>query len=414
MTNPYNTQEVNCNLNGDVLSFKIETDSIKEFVVFNPSISKKPFYAGKIANQNLASYTDIDYILISLNDYLNETKELANFHKTHSKLSTKVVSLQEVYNEFSNGHADITAIRNFIQHLYENASSSETRIKYLFLMGDGSYDPKNRVNKGSKYFPTFQSENSISPTSSFVSDDYFGMLNDANSIYSGSASVDIGIGRFPARNLTDAKGFIKKVKHYASSPNNMAYNKLEGNDIKSTYGDWKNNILFVADDGSSSDGYTVAHMNQTEMIIDAFLDQDSSFNSRKVYFDAYNKESTAGGGRYPDVSEAIRTTMNEGAFFVSYIGHGGEAGWGDERVLSISDINAWDNMDGMPVFVTATCEFSRYDDPERTAAGELVVLNPNGGAIGMITTTRLVYGGISNNIGFSINFFESVFGFFRE
>ena len=408
VTNPYNTQEVNCNLNSDVLSFKIETDSIKEFIVFNPSISKKPFYAGKIANQNLASYTDIDYILISLNDYLNETKELANFHKIHSKLSTKVVSLQEVYNEFSNGHADITAIRNFIQHLYKNASSSETRIKYLFLMGDGSYDPKNRVNKGLKYFPSFQSENSISPTRSFVSDDYFGMLNDAHDIYHKDASVDIGIGRFPARNLTDAKGFIKKVKHYASPQNNMAYNKLEGNDIKSTYGDWKNNILFVADDGSSSDGYTVAHMNQTEMIIDAYLDQDSSFNSRKVYFDAYNKESTAGGGRYPDVSEAIRITMNEGVFFVSYIGHGGEAGWADERVLSVSDINAWDNMDGMPVFVTATCEFSRYDDPERTSAGELVVLNPNGGAIGMITTTRLVYGGISNNIGFSINFFESV------
>jgi len=408
VTSPYEVVEVTSNYNDSKTTFKSLTDSIKSFVAFNNSGFNSPFYIGKISNQNLQSLTDIEYIIITSNEFKNQAKELAEFHIQNSNLTAEVVTLQEVYNEFSNGHADITAIRNFLKYLYENAASEESRIKYLLLFGDGNYDPKNRISKETYFIPSYQSNNSISPTASFISDDYFGMFDDENGIYSSSSTVDIGIGRFPARNATDASGFVNKIKHYVNSTKMIGYDGLDGNDLKSTFSNWKNKVLFIADDGSSSDNYTSAHLTQTETIVNSILKKDSTFNIQKVYLDAYNKTSTAGGSRYPDVNREIRESMDKGVFFVSYIGHGGEGGWADERILLINDINSWKNIDALPVFLTATCEFSRYDDPDRVSGGEYVLLNPNGGSIAMITTTRLVYGGISNNIGFSINFFESI------
>ena len=408
ITNPYNVQSINTILNGTTISFKALSDTLKTFISFNINGTKTPFYANSVAHQNLTSLTDIDYILITPTEFKTSTQTLADFHKNNSGLTTAVVELHQIYNEFSGGTPDITAIRNFCKYLYDNADNNNTRIKYLFLMGDGSFDPKNRKLNNKNFIPTFQSNNSVSPTASFVSDDYFGMLDDLRGIYDASSSVDIGIGRFPARNTADANNFVNKVMHYASSQNLQTVSPSSNQQIKSNYSDWKNKMLFVADDGSTSDNYTNSHLLQTEMIINALLEEDSSFNVNKVYLDAYTKESTAGGGRYPDVNREIREAMNSGSFFVSYIGHGGEVGWADERVLDIDEIQSWNNIEGMPLFLTATCEFSRFDDPERTSAGEEVILNPNGGAIAMLTTTRLVYGGISNNIGFSINFFKQV------
>lgn len=408
ITNPYLVSELSSNFTTNITTFKSETDSLKTFIAFDANSYKTPFYSTPLENQDLSGLVDVDYIIISPKEFLPQSQKLADHHIQNSGLTAAVVSLNQVYNEFSGGTPDISAIRNFCKFLYDNASSTSSRIKYLLLMGDGSFDPKYRMYNNVNYIPTFQSKSSISPTTSFTSDDYFGMLDDANGIYSAGSAVDIGIGRFPARNSTDATGFVNKVIHYANTQKTQIVSPSSNIHTKSTYNDWKNKMLFVADDGSNADGYTSAHLTQTEMIIDALLDEDSTYNVNKVYLDAYVKESTAGGGRYPDVNREIKEAMSEGAFFVSYIGHGGEVGWADERVLTVDNVNSWENLDGLPLFLTATCEFSRFDDPERTAAGELVILNPNGGAIAMLTTTRLVYGGLTNNIGFSINFFDQV------
>lgn len=410
VTTPYDAFEINTNYNNSKTTFKSRTDSIKSFIAFTNSGFKTPFYLGKSSNQNIQSLIDIQYIIITASEFKSQAEELAEFHKKNSNLTTHVVTLQEVYNEFSNGHPDITSIRNFIKYIFENGSSEASKLKYLLLFGDGNYDPKERISKDTYFIPSYQSPNSISPTASYISDDYFGMLDDEDGISNSSSTVDIGIGRFPARNILDASGFINKVKHYANTSKMVGYDGLNGNDLKSTYSDWKNQALFIADDGSAADNYTTAHLTQTETIVDALLKQDSTFNIKKVYLDAFDKKSTAGGARYPDVNREIRESINKGVFFASYIGHGGEGGWADERIVDVDDINSWTNIDALPVFITATCEFSRYDDPERVSGGEYVLLNPSGGSIAMITTTRLVYGGISNNIGFTINFFESVLG----
>ena len=407
VTDPLNVKRQVNNFSGSTSNFSIETDSLKEFLAFDNTIFYSPSYVGTVANQNLLANVDKVYILVCPDEFYTESKALVDFHASFNNYSTAIVTTSQIYNEFSSGAQDITAIRNFMKYLYDNSS---TPPKYLMLMGDGSYDYKDRISGNSNFVPTFQSDESYQPLSTFTSDDYYGMLNDSSlTIYNGSATVDIGIGRFPAKTAAEVKSFVNKVKAYAQSSVQIpVQNSINTPNLKGTFGDWKNTLMFVADDGNGDDSYSNSHLLQTELIVNVIEGIDSSFNVKKVYLDAYSKVSSPEGGTYPDVDQEIKLVMEKGVNVISYIGHGGEAGWADERILELTDINSWDNINKLPVFVTATCEFSRYDNPKRVSAGEYVILNENGGAIAMLTTVRLVFGGISNNIGFTNNFFEYV------
>lgn len=407
VSDPWNTKAQASDFSGNTQSFKIETDSLKEFVIHNGSYLS-PIYKGSISNQNILSLVNSEYILVCPPLFASAAQELVDFHKTHSGISANLVTTDQIYNEFSSGMQDITAIRNFMRYLYENSSSS-MRPKYLMLMGDASYDYKDiAIEDNQNFVPSFQSEESYNPVATFCSDDYFGMVDDSVDIYDYKASVDIAVGRFPAKTATEVSNYVKKVKHYVNSSESEAVENCSTTKaVKTTYGPWKNQMLFAADDGNVDDNYSNSHLHQTELIVGSIEDIDSTYNFNKVYFDAYTKTAGAGGGSYPEVEREINDRIQNGSLLVSYIGHGGGAGWADERVLETDDINAWNNWDALPVFLTATCEFSRYDNPAKLSAGEQVILNPNGGAIAMITTVRLVYGGISNNIGFSINYFKN-------
>lgn len=388
------------------LSFNIATPELKEFIAFDGSFFLTPGIEAKITNQNITGNINKEYILVCPPEFKELSQELVEFHASNDNISGVVVTTDEIYNEFSSGSQDITAIRNYLRYLYENSS---TKPKYLMLVGDGSYDYKNRVSNNSNFVPSYQSFDSYHPLTSFTSDDYLGLLDDSVSILHNGATVDIGIGRAPVANTVQLKNFIEKVKNYvASDGQNANENCATTPSIKRTYGSWKNNVMFVADDGSDADLYSSDHLLQSEVILDAINVIDSAFNQKKIYMDSFEKIPSPSGGTYPDVTREINNNVTRGSLIVSYVGHGGEAGWADERILEIDDINAWDHFDRLPLFLTATCEFSRYDDPERVAAGEYVFLNPNGGAIALMTTVRLVFGGISNNIGFSINFFDHI------
>ncbi len=390
--------------NGSVASFKVNTDTLKEFVAFDNTLFLTPTFSKTINNQNLLNLLNTDYILVCPKEFKTLSQELATFHEVNAGLSTAVVALEEVYNEFSSGSPDITAIRNFMRYLYNNSSSKP---KYLMLMGDGSYDYRDVIPNNTNVVPSFQSTQSYDPLSSFTSDDFYGMLDDQEDIYNSQSTVDIGIGRFPANTTTEVSAFIAKVKRYVNSTETNTDNQSTVNAYtKSTFGSWKNTMLFAADDGSKSDGFSNSHLLQTEDIIGFIEDIDSSFNFKKIYMDAYQKIAGPGGGTFPEVTREINTTVETGTLAMSYIGHGGGAGWADERILETKHIDDWTNNNNLPLFLTATCEFSRFDNPGTLSAGEHVILNPTGGAIALLTTVRLVFGGESNNIGFSKLFFK--------
>ncbi|MBP7498136.1 MAG: type IX secretion system sortase PorU, partial [Bacteroidales bacterium] len=395
-----NIKSIKGTLSNNVLSFVQPTSLLKEFVAFDYTSFYTPEIMGQVQNQNLHSLKNIDLVIVSYKDYLAEAGRLAELHKKYDSLSVVIVTPQEIYNEFSSGAQDISAIRDFMKMLYDRAANQDEAPKYLLLFGSASYDYKSRMKNNKNLVPTYESNVSLLPTSSYVTDDYYGLLDD-NEGENSNGDLDLGIGRFPVNTIQQAKEAVDKVYRYYAN-NFLPAAKSSTDNIIPNLADWRNIICFVADDEDSN-----LHISQSEQLAINLENNYKQFNIDKIYFDSYKQISTPGGQRYPEVNAAINQRMEKGALLINYTGHGGEVGWSHERVLEISDINNWTNTYNMPVFLTATCEFSRFDDPERTSAGEYVYLNSNGGAIALFTTTRLAYS--NSNYTLNRNFFENAF-----
>ncbi len=347
-------------------SFKAATDELCEFVAFNTRAElPRPDLVGPIDAQNLHGLTGMDMVIITHPDFLNEANALAQFHGQNGALAVEVVTPDKIYNEFSGGAPDVAGIRNFLKMLYQQPSSS---LKYVLLFGDGSYDNKNISGEATNLILTYQSPNSLLPTSSFVTDDFFVLLDEGEGEYQGM--IDLGIGRIPANTVAEAKIAVDKIRNYASN---------------SSLGNWRNVIAFIGDDEDSN-----VHMTQAEGLATIVNETSSAFYTDKIYFDAYQEQSTTSGNRYPEVNEAINNRVKEGVLILNYTGHASETTLAAEKVLTPSEIDSWSNYNKLPVLVTATCEISRFDADEKSG-GEHILFNPNGGGIGLFSTTRVVY-----------------------
>ncbi len=365
----------------------------KAFVAFNGSDYYSPVFVKEVENQNLHAVKNIDYLIVAYPDFLPQAQRLANFHRQKDGMQVFVTTPQKIYNEFSSGAQDVTAIRDFVKHIYDQSDAGE-EIKYLLLFGDASYDYKNRLPDNTDFVPCWESVNSLNTISSIATDDYFGYLDNGEGT-SSSDRVDIGIGRFPVDTPKEAKDAVDKCINYDSN-------------TPQTMGPWRNRLTFVADDGDYN-----RHLNDAETLSKFINNRYPVYGLDKLYLDAFPQISTPSGQRAPALNEAINSAIDEGTLIFNYSGHGGEVGLGHERFMTIADINSWTNINKLTVFITATCEFTRYDDPERVSAGELVFMNENGGAIALFTTTRATYASANLALNMAIfknNLFEKVSG----
>lgn len=387
-------KEITIANNVGVSQWKYPTDVLSEFIAFNNSGFPVPVAVGAVANQNLHAAENIDLVIVAAPRNLTAAQELADIHSAQGSAVLLTTPLA-VFNEFSSGNPDVIAIRMLMKMLYDRANGDEDKMpKNLLLFGDGDC----MKNKGVSAFMgsnviLFQTNESLNPLYSSVSDDYYVLLSDDDGGSLG-ASLDAGAGRICSTNSSEAVAYVNKVKAYISentSGGTASCTVCDDNEAQSPYGNWRNNLVFVADD---QDGSGLAneqvHLRDSDTIARFIETNHAQYNLIKIYMDAYKQETTPGGERYPDVEEAIRNRVQNGALLVTYIGHGGERGWAHERVLDENTIMAWTNLYRMPVFLTATCELARYDNAEYKSAGEKLVMNPKGGAIAMLTTTRVV------------------------
>ena len=246
---------------------------------------------------------------------------------------------------------------------YDRSSSLGNPPKYLLLFGDGIYD--NRGISGevqgvsrSNMLLTFQSQESLN-VYSYATDDYFAFLEDNSGSNFSRDKMCLGVGRFPIRTVTEATQMVDKTISY-----------MENKDS----GSWKNNVTFVADDGNNEDSFTTNHMKQADQLAEAIEEMQPGFLVNKVYFDAYKRSSL---GTYPDVHNEIEKLLKSGQLLINYTGHGSTTHWADESVWTQTDINN-SSYKHLPVWVTATCDFTRFDDLN-TSAGEDVFLNKSSG-----------------------------------
>ncbi len=401
----FNVRLQNTTPDGNRMRFRLPGDNIREFIAFDGTHYKTPELIGNIPNQNLHGLSVKDLVIISPDEFLEEAQRLASFRSEHNGLSTVVVSTDQVYNEFSSGKPDASAIRNFMRMFYNRADTPSEMPRYLLLFGNGTIDNKDILGYGGNIIPTFQSRDSFSPSLSYMTDDFFGLLDhdegdDAEGI------LDIGIGRLPVRTPEEAAILVDKIIRYEKRIPGMApdAHSIEYTGMISNYADWRNIVAFIADDGDNN-----THFNHAEILTQNILENHPQYNIQKIYLDSYQQITMAGGARQPDVNRAINERVNQGALMINYIGHGGTRGLAHQRVLTFEDIATWNNAYNMPVFMTATCEFSSFDqpNPEELSAGVRIVLKPKGGTVALYTTTRLAWS--SHNLVLNRNFMQTVF-----
>jgi hypothetical protein len=391
--------------NGNSYSFVTRTDSLKTFVVSNGSNFLTPNYIGTVVPQNLHALDYADLLIVTPVVFKDQAERLANLHRNEGLL-VHVVTTDQIYNEFSSGSLDVTAIKWFAKMFFDRANGNPDLMpKNLLLFGDGTYDPKGIVSNVN-YIPTYQVLNSENHIDALVTDDYFGMMNDNESLGNADA-MDLGVGRLLISSNQIAKEQVDKIEIYITNGANLMNTSEDccsGNsNVDGTFGDWRLNYVQIADDEEG--GYFITQ--DCEPQYEEVTANHPEMNADKLYTDAFVQVSGAGGQRYPDVYDAITNRVQRGALVVNYVGHGGEAGAALERIITISQILSWTNLNKMNLFVSATCEFTKYDDPSRVSAGEWVSLNPAGGAIALMTTTRSVYFDVNSTTG--ERFYENVF-----
>jgi len=373
LTDPLTIKRVPVTLTGDQLKFATNTSTLKEYVAVDPAGTfLTPVVIGEVSNQNLHALPQVDMLILAPSEFMSEAQRLAQAHSDLDGLSTHVVDANLIFNEFSSGTPDATAYRRFVKMFYDRATSINLP-RYLLLFGDGNFDNRKIISTDIDInkLLTYQSLNSVHGTESYVSDDYFAFLDDNEGVKLPSERLDVGVGRFPVYTVEQAKIAVDKAIGYMN------------NEIK---GSWKNQVVFLADDGDNN-----LHVKDCDSVAELTMRLNPDVLVRKLYLDAYTQEVSASGESYPLVRELFDNYIKFGTLMINFMGHGGYNAWTNEGILTTERIENMYN-EKLPLFVTATCDFSRFDTP-RQSGGEKVFLNPHGGGIALYTTTRTVYAG---------------------
>ncbi len=352
-----------------------------EFVAFTGFDFPSPIFSHQINNQNLHSLSTADALFITHPKFISEAKKLMLHRKAIDGLSIHLVTVNEIYNEFSSGMQDVSAIRDFIKFIYDK---NPDKLKYVLLFGDCSYDYKNRAITKTNYVPIYEARNSLNPLYNFSSDDYFGFMEDHEGEWientSGDHTLEIGIGRLPVNTEEEAMNVVNKIIRYQTSTK--------------AFGKWRNEMLFIADDGDNN-----IHQRDANILATYAEDKRNEFNLNKLYIDAYEQVSSPSGQSSPEARRTFEHAVAEGKLMINYTGHGNEAQLTVEKIIDENQLSSLTNRNRLPFFITATCQFGNYDNPDRVSGGEKTLLNPNGGAIGLLTATRPVF----SNSNFSLN-----------
>ncbi|PIY10290.1 MAG: hypothetical protein COZ18_06265 [Flexibacter sp. CG_4_10_14_3_um_filter_32_15] len=389
VTDLFSIQEIPQN-SSNQNAFVVRTNrALNELVAFDINAEfPTPLEIMPLANQNLHNFSTPNFVIVTHEDFLEAAQKLAAFHNENDNLEVLVVTVDQIWNEFSSGKQDVSAIRDFVRFLYKNEND---KLHYLLLFGDTSYDYKNRVQANNNFVPIYQSRQSLEPVETFSSEDFFGLLEDnegewEESFQTEQEDLDIGVGRIPVRSTNQA---------------NLVVDKIIGYSLPQTLGKWRNKVVFVADDGDSN-----IHMRDSEQLID-IVENYNGYQAEKLYVDAFPQISTSNGKYSFQVREKLNQNVNTGSLIVNYMGHGSESSLATEAVVDLASISNWKNLNNLPMFVTATCEFGRYDNPQVFSAGERLMTNEDGGGIALVTTTRPVTA--STNFILAKAFYNNVF-----
>ena len=335
-----------------------------------------PEYLYDITNQDHHADSAVDMVIIipTSQKLLSEAERLKTLHETYDSLRVRIVPADELYNEFSSGTPDANAYRRYMKMLYDRAGTEADQPRYLLLFGDGAWDNRMlssgwRSLSPDDFLLCYESENSFSATKSYVSDDYYCLLDDNEGGSILKDKFDAAVGRLSARTAEEAKILVDKI--YAYRTNAYA-------------GAWQNTLCFLGDDGDQN-----RHMQDAEAVVSTVKSLYANYDIKKIYWDAYTRVTSSTGNSFPDVTRLIKQQLQKGALVMNYSGHGGPSLLSHEAVLRITDFGEASSL-RLPLWVTAACDVAPFDG-QSDNIGETAMFNKKGGSIAFYGTTRTVY-----------------------
>lgn len=345
------------------------------FVAFNPA-DKQLSIGGweEVANQNIHGAATPELLIVTNKHLQPQAERLAQLHRDHDGIDVLVLTQEQVFNEFSSGTPDAMAYRLMNKMFYDR---DRNKFKNFLLFGGGSYDNRNLLAKRDYNILTYQSDESNDEELSYVSDDFFGILDDNSGYTLAKDLMRIGVGRITSDSPEEARTDVDKVVNYVLHPD---------------FGPWRNSNLYTCDADDQNEGL---HTFQAEGICNTVTDYlGTNMAAAKVYTSQYPRAKVPGVAAdrqtAVDGNSAMKSRFNEGQYFMTYVGHAGTTNFTKQAHLwSISDAAKMDNPH-LPIMTTACCNVARYDSDVRGIA-EVMFHNPKGGVIATLTSTRSVY-----------------------
>jgi hypothetical protein len=346
-----------------------------------------PTTEGSVSNQNLQTISNTNLLIIAHPNFTSEATRLAAHRLSHNGISGAIVTSSQIYNEYSGGKQDVSALRDFVRDVYLKSNGT---LKYVLLFGRGSFDYKDRNLGNSNFVPVYESRNSLSPLETYSSDDFFGFLEEQEGEWNETGSfnhtLEVGVGRLPVRTVEEAKAMVDKLIEYDTHPK--------------AKGQWKTEIVFTADDGDFN-----THQSQADQLANYVENANAGLHVKKVYLDLYPQVQKSFGQISVDATNTLYRAFQEGALIINFTGHGSEQLWMQERMLDPVFVATTQNRYRYPFLITATCEFGRNDDPMLISSAEKLLLRKNAGTIGLVTTSRPVNS--STNFEINSDFYNS-------
>lgn len=369
--------------------FTYSNEKFQNKIAFKKEALDYPRFIKVLENSDILDHNNPDLLIITHKKFIEQAERLKKLRESKDLLNVEIQTVDDVYNQFSSGNLDVSSIRNYIKYVYNTSSKN---LKYVLLFGDCSYDYKHRVPNNTNLIPIYQSYNSSNNIYSFASDDYYGFLDNDEGVWlestSGDHDLEVSIGRIPSRNKDEAKEYVDKLVRYSQERNLL--------------GDWKKNIYLVADDGDGN-----VHQNDAETHFDYLNEFAGEYDIKKIYLDNYEQKLVDGVIVSEEARNKLNNAIENGSLILNYIGHGNEFLWTEEKILDENSIYSWENRVKLPLIITATCEFGKFDDPLITSGGEMLLNKGNGGAIALLTTTRPVFS--QTNFRLNNQFYRNVF-----
>ncbi len=338
-----------------------------------------PSGAAKVTNENIRGYAGgADFIIVTAPGYRSGADRLAAYRSDplHGGLKVYVAEVNEIYDEFSGGLTDVTAIRDFLYYAYRTWSPAP---QFVLMLGQASFDYKGLLGVQSSFVPTWESPVSLNDLGSWGTDDFFGKF--------GSTDVPwLVLGRISARTEEESNAFVDKLMRYENNSPSDA---------------WKLRMLYVGDDFWTPDELSPAgdgtqHSDAMEYLSSPACTPEE-FEKEKVYLAAYATVINAAGRRKPGAYQAIIDDINQGVLIVNFAGHGNPSQLSNDDVFDIpTSVPQLTNADRLSLFFLATCNFSEFDDPLKRTGSEVLVNKPDGGAIGVVSADRKVFGPDNN------------------